>query len=177
MEGEASISDLNQMKELTPEQEALIEAQMLASMSAPAEQPVAEQPAVAPPPPVAAAPPPPPPPPPAPPRPAVEVPRAQFQDIGGTPLTDESTKRLDLLMDLTLPVAIELGRTHMPIKDILALKRGSVVEFERLASEPVDMLINGRKMAEGEVVVIEKHFALRLTSLVDADERIRGLGR
>ncbi|MBP1655872.1 MAG: Flagellar motor switch protein FliN [Bacteroidetes bacterium] len=80
-------------------------------------------------------------------------------------------------MDLTLPVAIELGRTQMLIRDILDLQRGSVVEFEKLASEPVDILINGKKMAEGEVVVIEKHFGIRITSLVDTEERVKGLGR
>lgn len=142
-------------KEVTPEQEAAIEAQMLAAMAESA-APAAVETAVP---------------------PLVEAQRPQFQEISASGVGEDSNKRLDILMDLTLPVAIELGRTHLPIKNILALKRGAVVEFERLASEPVDMLINGRKMAEGEVVVIEKHFALRITSLVDADERIKGLGR
>ena len=64
----------------------------------------------------------------------------------------------------------------MLIRDILDLQRGSVVEFEKLASEPVDILINGKKMAEGEVVVIEKHFGIRITNLVDAAERVAGPG-
>lgn len=80
-------------------------------------------------------------------------------------------------MDLTLPVAIELGRTHLMISEILNLKRGSIVEFEKLASEPVDILINGKKMAEGEVVVIEKHFGIRITNLAEASDRIKGLGK
>ena len=84
---------------------------------------------------------------------------------------------MGLLLDLSLPVSIELGRTNLAIKDILDLQRGSVVEFEKLASEPVDLLINGRKMAEGEVVVIEKHFAIRVTSLVEASERVKNLGK
>ena len=84
---------------------------------------------------------------------------------------------MELLYDLNLPVAIELGRTSLPLREILALQRGSVVEFEKLASEPVDVLINGKKMAEGEVVVIEKHFGIRVTSLVDASERVKGLGK
>jgi flagellar motor switch protein FliN/FliY len=79
-------------------------------------------------------------------------------------------------MDLSLSVAIELGRTNLMIRDILDLQRGSVVEFEKLASEPVDVLINGKKMAEGEVVVIEKHFGIRITNLVDAAERVKSLG-
>jgi flagellar motor switch protein FliN/FliY len=88
----------------------------------------------------------------------------------------EKDRKMDLLLDLSLPVSIELGRTHMLIRDILDLQRGSVVEFEKLASEPVDILINGKKMAEGEVVVIEKHFGIRITNLVDASERVKGLG-
>jgi flagellar motor switch protein FliN len=89
----------------------------------------------------------------------------------------EKDRKIDMLMDLSLPVSIELGRTSLPLRDILALQRGSVVEFEKLASEPVDILINGKKMAEGEVVVIEKHFGIRITSLVDASERVKGLGK
>jgi flagellar motor switch protein FliN/FliY len=84
---------------------------------------------------------------------------------------------MELLLDLTLPVSIELGRTHLMISEILNLKRGSIVEFEKLASEPVDILINGKKMAEGEVVVIEKHFGIRITNLAEASDRIRGLGK
>ena len=86
-------------------------------------------------------------------------------------------RKMELLMDLSLPVAIELGRTQMFIRDILELQRGSVVEFDKLTSEPVDVLINGKKMAEGEVVVIEKHFGIRITNLVEQAERVQGLGR
>ncbi len=91
--------------------------------------------------------------------------------------TVELDPKLEALLDLSLPVAIELGRTNLPLREILALQRGSVIEFEKLASEPVDILINGKKMAEGEVVVIEKHFGIRITSLVDASERVKGLGK
>jgi flagellar motor switch protein FliN len=109
---------------------------------------------------------------------SVEVRSAQFQTLEASPgVEGERDKKLELLMDLTLPVAIELGRTNMLIRDVLDLQRGSVVEFEKLASEPVDVLINGKKMAEGEVVVIEKHFGIRITNLVEASERVRGLGR
>ncbi|MCX7984345.1 MAG: flagellar motor switch protein FliN [Bacteroidetes bacterium] len=89
----------------------------------------------------------------------------------------EFDPKLEALLDLQLPVAIELGRTNLSLRDILALQRGSVIEFEKLASEPVDILINGKKMAEGEVVVIEKHFGIRVTSLVDAAERMKGVGK
>lgn len=81
-----------------------------------------------------------------------------------------------MLMDLSLPVSIELGRTNMTIRSILDVKRGSIVEFDKLSNEPVDIMVNGKKMAEGEVVVVEKHFGVRITSLVAASERINTLG-
>ncbi|MBX3044528.1 MAG: flagellar motor switch protein FliN [Candidatus Kapabacteria bacterium] len=81
--------------------------------------------------------------------------------------------KLELLYDLQLPVSIELGRTNMLIRDILRLGRGSVIEFDKLVSEPVDVLINGKKVAEGEVVVIDKHFGIRITTLIDPADRLR----
>ncbi len=81
--------------------------------------------------------------------------------------------KLEMLYDLQLPVSIELGRTNMLIRDILRLGRGSVIEFDKLVSEPVDVLINGKKVAEGEVVVIDKHFGIRITTLVDPADRLR----
>lgn len=83
--------------------------------------------------------------------------------------------KLELLYDLQLPVSIELGRTNMLIREILRLGRGSVIEFDKLVSEPVDVLINGKKVAEGEVVVIDKHFGIRITTLVDPSDRLRGI--
>jgi flagellar motor switch protein FliN len=103
---------------------------------------------------------------------AAEAPSFEHLDIPVA--APDKDKRLDMIYDLSLPVAIELGRTNLPIKEILDLQRGSIVEFEKLASEPVDILINGKKMAEGEVVVIEKHFGIRVTSLVDHNERMKG---
>lgn len=85
--------------------------------------------------------------------------------------------KLELLYDLQLPVSIELGRTSMLIRDILRLGRGSVIEFDKLVSEPVDVLIKGKKVAEGEVVVIDKHFGIRITTLVDPTDRLRTLKR
>ena len=107
----------------------------------------------------------------------VQVESAKFQQLESSTSGAEKEKKMGILLDLSLPVSIELGRTNLAIRDILDLQRGSVVEFEKLASEPVDILINGRKMAEGEVVVIEKHFAIRITSLVEASERVKNLGK
>ncbi|MCS6966259.1 MAG: flagellar motor switch protein FliN [Candidatus Kapabacteria bacterium] len=83
--------------------------------------------------------------------------------------------KLELLFSIQLPVSVELGRTTMYIRDILRLGRGSVVEFDRLITDPVDVLVNGKKVAEGEVVVIDKHFGIRITTLVEPAERLHGL--
>jgi len=104
---------------------------------------------------------------------------AKFPDMdyasdGGTIFSPLDPK-LELLYDLQLPVSIELGRTNMLIRDILRLGRGSVIEFDKLVSEPVDVLINGKKVAEGEVVVIDKHFGIRITTLVDPADRLRSV--
>lgn len=94
---------------------------------------------------------------------------------GGGTIYSPLDPKLELLYDLQLPVSIELGRTNMLIREILRLGRGSVIEFDKLVSEPVDVLINGKKVAEGEVVVIDKHFGIRITTLVDPSDRLRGL--
>lgn len=86
-------------------------------------------------------------------------------------------ERIEMLMDIVLPVSIELGRTKMYIKDILELERGSIVEIDKLAGEPVDLLVNNKKMAEGEVVVVDKHFGIRITNLIDPKDRIKNLGK
>jgi len=73
---------------------------------------------------------------------------------------------LSMLLDLTIPVTIELGRTKMSVQEILRLGRGSVVQLERLAGEPIDVYVGDRRFAEGEVVVIGEHFGIRITRLV-----------
>lgn len=107
---------------------------------------------------------------------AVSIDEPDFPDLDEKGTESNYTPldpKLDLLYDLQLPVSIELGRTNMLIRNILRLGRGSVIEFDKLVSEPVDVLINGKKVAEGEVVVIDKHFGIRITTLVDPNERIR----
>lgn len=73
---------------------------------------------------------------------------------------------LSMLFDLTLPVSIELGRTSMTVQDILRLGRGSVVQLERLAGEPIDIYVGDRRFAEGEVVVLGEYFGVRITRIV-----------
>ncbi len=86
-----------------------------------------------------------------------------------------SAEKLNFLKDLQLNVYIELGRTQMQIKEILELERGYVIELDKLASEPVDIYVNNKKIAEGEVVVIDKHFGIRITNLSEASTRLKGV--
>ena len=74
---------------------------------------------------------------------------------------------LAMLLDLTLPVSIELGRTTMTVQEILRLGRGSVIQLERLAGEPIDIYVGDRRFAEGEVVVLGEHFGVRITRIVN----------
>ena len=109
--------------------------------------------------------------------PSVEIQRAEFDTLQPSPKSIEKDRKLDILLDLKLPLNIELGRSNMQIKDILELERGSLIELDKYSTEPVDIWINGKKMAEGEVVVIDKHFGVRITNLVDTSERLKGLGK
>ena len=105
----------------------------------------------------------------------IDVPSRGPSASAGSNILSPLDPKLDMLYDLQLVVSIELGRTNMLIRDILRLGRGSVVEFDKLVSEPVDVLVNGKKVAEGEVVVIDKHFGIRITSLMEPADRLRSL--
>jgi flagellar motor switch protein FliN/FliY len=95
------------------------------------------------------------------------------------PLNETPTRKngngMDLLLDISLPVTVELGRTRMMIRDILHLAPGSVLELDKLAGEPVDILVNEKSIARGEVVVIDEAFGVRLTSIVTPSERVASL--
>ena len=90
-------------------------------------------------------------------------------------LGEREKERLELLLDVKLDVSIELGRTKMLVRDILELGPGSVVELDKMAGETVDLLINDKKLAEGEVVVVDENFGVRITHLVSMEERIKML--
>ncbi len=81
-------------------------------------------------------------------------------------LADGGDVPLSMLMDLTLPISIELGRTSMTVQDVLRLGRGSVIQLERLAGEPIDIFVGDRRFAEGEVVVLGEHFGVRITRIL-----------
>jgi flagellar motor switch protein FliN len=106
----------------------------------------------------------------------VEAGIADFENFEESNQRDINTDgKLQFLKDLQLNVFIELGRTQMQIKDILELERGYVIELDKLASEPVDVFVNNKKIAEGEVVVIDKHFGIRITNLNEGSQRLKDL--
>ncbi len=88
----------------------------------------------------------------------------------------EEINQLDLLLDIPLEISVELGRVRMLVKDVLDLCNGSVLEIDKSAGEPVDVLVNGRLMAHGEVVVIEDNFGVRITEIVNPNERAARMG-
>ncbi|ABC81138.1 flagellar motor switch FliN [Anaeromyxobacter dehalogenans 2CP-C] len=92
-----------------------------------------------------------------------------------TPRNGDSTRRLDLLLDVPLEVNVELGRTRMTIQDLLQLAPGSVIELDKVAGEPLDILVNGRLVARGEAVVVNDKFGVRITDIVSPQERIQRL--
>ncbi len=83
---------------------------------------------------------------------------------------------MDLIFDIPLEVSVELGRTKMPIKDLLQLGEGSIIELKKLAGEPIEILINERLVARGEVVVVNEKFAVRLTDIISTTDRVNQLG-
>ncbi len=87
----------------------------------------------------------------------------------------ESGRKLDLLLDVPLEVSVELGRTRLSIQNLLALGPGSVVELDKLAGDPLDILVNGRLVARGEAVVVNDKFGVRITDIVSRAERVARL--
>ncbi len=98
----------------------------------------------------------------------------EFGQLTPTPRTGQA-QSIDMLLDVALPVSIELGRTSMSIEDVLNLGPGSVVELDKLAGEPVDLLVNEKLIARGEVVVVDENFGIRITSMVSPQDRLKSL--
>ncbi len=105
---------------------------------------------------------------------AAEAPAAR-RAVDSADLGPMEKERLELLLDVKLDITIELGRTLMLVRDILELGPGSVVELDKMAGETVDLLINNKKLAEGEVVVVDENFGIRITHLISMEERIKML--
>lgn len=105
----------------------------------------------------------------------VNVQPVQFSNLQNAPYTQVDENNLNLLMDIPLKVTVELGRTQKQIKDILELSQGSIIELDKLAGEPVDILVNHKLVAKGEVVVIDENFGVRVTDIVSQWDRIQKL--
>ncbi len=94
---------------------------------------------------------------------------------GDDALNKLKVQNLDFILDIPLKVTVELGRTQMIVKDLLQLGQGSVLELDKLAGEPLEILVNGKLVARGEVVVVSEKFAIRLTDIISPIERIEKL--
>ena len=106
---------------------------------------------------------------------SVNVQPVSFQPLNQTDVNDTKSRNIDLILDVPLGVSVELGRTTKLVREILELNSGSIIELDRMAGEPVDILINGKLIAKGEVVVIEDSFGVRITDIVSQDKRILNL--
>jgi flagellar motor switch protein FliN/FliY len=92
-----------------------------------------------------------------------------------SPMADGATRPLDFILDIPLEISVELGRTRMVINDLLQLGQGSVVELSKLAGEPLEIFVNGKLVARGEVVVVNEKFGVRVTDIVSPMERVKSL--
>ena len=117
------------------------------------------------------------------PPPAARVPREEPRAAAPAPAptlpagSSAPAMNLNLVLDIPVQLSVELGRTKLPIKQVLQLKPGSIVELDSVAGEPVDVLVNGYLIAQGEVVVVNGKFGIRLTDVVTPSERFKRVGK
>ncbi len=100
-----------------------------------------------------------------------------FEELSSSNAGTHINNDLDMILDIPVQMTVELGRTRIAIKSLLQLAQGSVVELDGLAGEPMDVLVNGCLIAQGEVVVVNERFGVRLTDIITPSERIRKLNR
>ena len=103
------------------------------------------------------------------------APRAEFSELAPAAGNGAGQLNLDLLMDVKLTLTLEVGRARMSVRNLLALAQGSVVELDKLAGEPLDVLVNGTLVARGEVVVVNDKFGIRLLDVVSPEQRVESL--
>ena len=108
-------------------------------------------------------------------QPQVQVQQAQFANFESPSLNKSESNNLNMLLDIPLSVTVELGRTKRSVKEILEMSSGSIIELDKLAGEPVDILVNNRHIAKGEVVVIDENFGVRITDILSQAERLNNL--
>lgn len=99
-----------------------------------------------------------------------------LEDVKQKPYNNADEVKLDVILDVPVTVSLEIGRTKINIRNLLQLNQGSVVELDRFAGEPMDVLVNGTLVAHGEVVVVNDKFGIRLTDIISPSERVRKLG-
>ncbi len=102
---------------------------------------------------------------------------AVFKDFSNKGTKNETPNDIDFILDIPVQLTVELGRTKIAIKNLLQLAQGSVVELDGMAGEPMDVLVNGCLIAQGEVVVVNDKFGIRLTDIITPSERIRKLNK
>ena len=102
---------------------------------------------------------------------------AVFKDFSNKGTKTETPNDIDFILDIPVQLTVELGRTKIAIKNLLQLAQGSVVELDGMAGEPMDVLVNGCLIAQGEVVVVNDKFGIRLTDIITPSERIRKLNK
>jgi flagellar motor switch protein FliN len=108
---------------------------------------------------------------------AAAVSRAQFNDLGPNSAAGSGQEmNLNLILDVAVTLALEVGRVRMSVRDLLQLAPGAIVELDRLAGEPLDVLVNGVRVARGEVVVVNEKFGIRLTEVVSETVRMEQAG-
>ncbi len=112
--------------------------------------------------------------------PEVDGAEDDFQQVQAKPLNEDletgsGDVKLDVILDIPVTIAMEIGRTKLSIRNLLQLNQGSVVELDRLAGEPMDVLVNGTLVAHGEVVVVNEKFGIRLTDVISPADRIKNL--
>jgi len=103
---------------------------------------------------------------------------AELEELSGSDATDlsnEEKRKLDTILDIPVTISMEVGRSKISIRNLLQLNQGSVVELDRVAGEPLDVLVNGTLIAHGEVVVVNDKFGIRLTDVISQIERIKKL--
>lgn len=100
-----------------------------------------------------------------------------FEQFSGSAVLTNARNDIDMILDIPVQLTVELGRTKIAIKNLLQLAQGSVVELDGMAGEPMDVLVNGCLIAQGEVVVVNDKFGIRLTDIITPSERIRKLNR
>lgn len=108
--------------------------------------------------------------------PAPEAAKASFQDFTASAPNGQRND-IDFILDIPVQLTVELGRTKIAIRNLLQLAQGSVVELDGMAGEPMDVLVNGCLIAQGEVVVVNDKFGIRLTDIITPSERIRKLNK